>query len=319
MDMAPKRSATLRAALLALIPALAPLVRVQERKDQLVYLNAMSSDNRTTTIYLNDPEVAPEQSFGKFISPWHHIPMRPKSDLAIVNVVVEIPQGTRAKYEMNKKRSCNPLVQDVKNGEYRGFSYGEIPYNYGFVPQTWEDPSHQVLYNSTHHSGDNDPLDAFVVSGTRLRPGEVVAARVLGSFPMLDSGEMDHKLLVVNVADPEFGECKSLLELKRKDSKVIRKIVDWLFDYKSPDKNIIIGCEINRRSQCQPVDQDLALSTINETHQHWEALHRGSAPHSKDYGFALATKCDIRSNDAVRALPIFWLLLVIESGGFLWL
>jgi len=333
LEMMAKPSVMLQAALLAFIPAMAPLARVQTkdtlmkrralfkmRSDRTLHTNTMSSDNRTTTIYLNDPEVAPGESFGKFISPWHHIPLRPErySHRTIVNVVVEMPQGTRAKYEMNAKRPCNPLVQSVIDGEYCHLSFGELPYNYGFVPQTWEDPNHKTLYNSTYHSGDNDPLDALVLSGTRLRPGEVVAARVLGSFPMLDTNEMDHKLLVVNMADPKFGRITSSKALKDKHSKVIRELVDWLIDCADPDKNAIIGCDINRRSKCMPADQDASVSVIEETHQFWAALQRGSAPHSEDYGFSFATRCDIGSNAAMRALPIFWFLVFISNVS-LWL
>ena len=60
------------------------------------------------------------------------------------NYVNEIPSGTRAKMEVATKVEMNPVKQDVKKGKLRFFTYGDIPFNYGCLPQTWEDPAHKV-------------------------------------------------------------------------------------------------------------------------------------------------------------------------------
>lgn len=65
-----------------------------------------------------------------------------------MNFVNEIPKGTRAKMECNPNEPFNPLMQDIKNGKLRDFTYGDIPFNYGFIPQTWESPKETCPHTS---------------------------------------------------------------------------------------------------------------------------------------------------------------------------
>merc|ERR1712176_1311315 len=83
-----------------------------------------------------------------YISWWHSIPIRPEStgggtgvDDQIINFIVEIPMYVTAKMEVNKNEPGNVIMQDVnKDGSARHYTYGVPFFNYGLIPQTWEDP-----------------------------------------------------------------------------------------------------------------------------------------------------------------------------------
>jgi len=59
-----------------------------------------------------------------------------------VHFVVEIPKFSRAKFEIATGEALNPIKQDTKKGQLRNYNYGDMPFNYGCFPQTWEDPAH---------------------------------------------------------------------------------------------------------------------------------------------------------------------------------
>ena len=86
----------------------------------------------------------------KKISPWHDISLKSKDGNekdSLFNYVCEIPKYTTAKFEISLKEPKNPIAQDLcKKGNLRHY-HGPIFWNYGFLPQTWEDPSveHPVL------------------------------------------------------------------------------------------------------------------------------------------------------------------------------
>ena len=121
------------------------------------------------------PEGADTSDTVNAVSPWHDIPIL--SDLmGNFYYVNEIPKGTRAKMEAATKEEKNPLKQDEKDGKPRFFTFGNIPFNYGFIPQTYEDPheTHPVL----KLRGDNDPIDVVEISTGPLPLGKIVSLKV---------------------------------------------------------------------------------------------------------------------------------------------
>ena len=109
-----------------------------------------------------------------------------------VNALIEIPQGSRCKYEIDKKTGLLKLDRVI----YSSFHY---PVNYGFIPQTLGE--------------DNDPLDILVMCSESIQPLCLVEATVIGNMQMIDSGEKDDKIIAVATKDPSVNHIKDINEL----------------------------------------------------------------------------------------------------------
>ncbi|ELK32383.1 GTP-binding protein SAR1a [Myotis davidii] len=116
-----------------------------------------------------------ENEKGQYISPFHDIPIYADKD--VFNMVVEVPRWSNAKMEIATKDPLNPIKQDVKKGKLRYvanvFPYKGYIWNYGAIPQTWEDPGHNDKH--TGCCGDNDPIDVCEIGSKRLKPGYLEA------------------------------------------------------------------------------------------------------------------------------------------------
>jgi inorganic pyrophosphatase len=108
------------------------------------------------------------------------------------NVIVEIPAGTQDKYEYDEKLDVIKLDRVL-------FGSQRYPANYGFIPET--------------RAEDGDHTDALVLSTNPLMVGSVVKARAIGFMQMIDSGEVDDKVIAVPVKDPRFADIVSLDDL----------------------------------------------------------------------------------------------------------
>ena len=94
---------------------------------------------------------------GTPISPWHDVPLMNKSGVhaGTFNMVVEIPKWTRQKFEVDTTETFNPIRQDLtKEGHLRAYDYGDMLFNYGMLPQTWENP--HVPCEHSGLKGDDD-------------------------------------------------------------------------------------------------------------------------------------------------------------------
>merc|ERR1712167_451363 len=101
-------------------------------------------------------------------------------DEVSVSFVCEIPKFERKKMECYTGLPHNPIMQDVnKDGTPREY-FGPIFWNYGFVPQTWEDPDH--IPPELKYKGDADPLDVVEIGGTKLPLGSVHRVKPLGTL-----------------------------------------------------------------------------------------------------------------------------------------
>src|SRR5262244_1075790 len=117
------------------------------------------------------------------VHPWHDLP-NPIADVGEgFNVVIEIPKGSRVKYELDKPSG----LLRVDRVLYSAVAY---PANYGFVPRTYCD--------------DGDPLDVLVLTQEPLLPLTVVDVRAIGLMHMKDEKGIDDKLIAVAVGDPAF-------------------------------------------------------------------------------------------------------------------
>src|SRR5262249_17926609 len=113
-------------------------------------------------------------------------------DLSSVDAIVEIPRGSRNKYE------CNPATGSIRLDRVL-FSSMHYPGDYGFIPGT--------------RCGDGDPLDVLILVEEPTFPGCRVRIRPIGVLRMQDEKETDEKILGVPVADPRFAEVADLGDL----------------------------------------------------------------------------------------------------------
>jgi len=123
--------------------------------------------------------------------PWHGVDYGSNAP-EIVNTIIEIPEGSRAKYEIDKQTGLLKLDRVI----YSSFHY---PVNYGFIPQTL--------------GHDHDPLDILVICSQTIRSFCLVRAKVIGNMQMIDSGEYDDKIIAVAVDDPSVNHYENIDEL----------------------------------------------------------------------------------------------------------
>ena len=109
-----------------------------------------------------------------------------------VTVIIEIPKGSRNKFEMNHDTGRIKLDRML-------FSSVHYPADYGFVMDTL--------------AGDGDPLDAVVIVEEPTFPGCVMPVRPIGTLFMSDAKGEDEKILAVPVGDPRFDEIRRLKDL----------------------------------------------------------------------------------------------------------
>ena len=210
-------------------------------------------------------------------SPWHDLPLYPRgeSDKTFVTMVVEIPMYTTAKMELQKDIYMNPIKQDLNDdGSVRYYKYGNPQFNYGFLPQTWEDPD--VILNG--YGGDDDPLDAIEL-GTEESPlpmGSVVTCKVIGALKLIDGGETDTKILVIR--ESLMNRVSDLTSLERYSPGTINRLVDWLKRYKTAD-----GKKENALVSDIPSGPADAIELIDIANEGWRSLKSGSRANDKEY------------------------------------
>jgi inorganic pyrophosphatase len=147
--------------------------------------------------------------------PWHGVPVgegAPK----IVNAVVEIPQGSRCKYEIDKESGLLKLDRVI----YSSFYY---PMNYGFIPRTY--------------GGDKDPLDILIISSLPVQALTLMEAKVIGVMQMVDSGDADDKIIAVSSNDPGVNHYSNIKELPRHFFEELRHFFE---EYKRLENKTVV-------------------------------------------------------------------------------
>lgn len=140
------------------------------------------------------------------------IPAQPKP--GIINVLIEIPAGSKNKYEYDKDLQAFALDRVL-------YSSVQYPYDYGFVPNTLAD--------------DGDPLDGMVLIDQPTFPGCVIAARPIGMLEMIDGGDRDEKILCVPDKDPRYSQVKSLKDIA---PHRLDEIAEFFRSYKNLEKKV---------------------------------------------------------------------------------
>lgn len=128
---------------------------------------------------------------------WHDIEPGTKDK---ITVIVEIPKGSKNKYEIDKETGLIAL-------DRVGHTAQDFPFDYGFVPQTlWH---------------DGDPLDVVILTTNPLFPGVLVKVRPIAILNMIDSGDSDAKIIAVPCEDPRFNDVKDLADINKHTLKEI--------------------------------------------------------------------------------------------------
>jgi len=221
----------------------------------------------------------------QFVSPFHDIPLKQSGD--VFNMVVEIPRWSNAKMEISKAHALNPIVQDVKKEKLRFvnniFPYRGYLWNYGALPQTWEDPNE--IEKLTGCIGDNDPLDVCEIGSVIHERGSVIGVKVLGAIGLIDEGEADWKVIAIDVNDPLSAKLNDIADVEAQCPGLMAATLDWFKIYKIPT-----GKPANHFAENGKVyDRAFALATIEHDHASWSKLINGGydAEPAKKKGIAL--------------------------------
>lgn len=127
------------------------------------------------------------------LHPWHGASYGDNAP-NVVKAMIEIPQGSRTKYEIDKTTGLLKLDRVI----HSSFHY---PVNYGFIPQTL--------------GLDNDPLDILVLCSQSIQPLCLVEATIIGNMQMIDTGEQDDKIIAVATKDPSVNHITDIEELPK--------------------------------------------------------------------------------------------------------
>lgn len=250
-----------------------------------------------------------KNSDGNIISPFHDIPLVATYEGGtLYNMVVEIPRWTQAKMEIATKEPMNPIKQDVKKGKLRYvhncFPYHGYIWNYGALPQTWENPSFKDPHTSTN--GDNDPIDVCEIGSKTLSRGAVVPVKVLGVMALIDDGETDWKLIVIKADDPMASVLNDIEDVDIHMPGLLAATHNWFKIYKIPDGKPPNAFAFEGKAK----GADFAKKIISETHEQWKELikpdkHHELALENTGVDYSQAKICPTVAEELVNKQPEF--------------
>jgi inorganic pyrophosphatase len=149
-----------------------------------------------------------------------------------VNVIIEIPKGSKNKYEIDKKTGLISLDRVLHTAQ-------DFPFDYGFIPQTlWH---------------DGDPLDVVLLTTYPLFPGILVKARPVAVMGMLDSEEKDDKIIAVPADDPRWNDVKDLNDL---NTHTLKEIEHFYSTYKKIQKKEVIVKDFGDKKKAKSVFEE---------------------------------------------------------------
>jgi inorganic pyrophosphatase len=169
--------------------------------------------------------------------PWHDIPL--PDDLGIwFPAFIEIPKGSKVKYELDKATGLLAVSRVLHSAVY-------YPANYGFVPRTYCD--------------DGDPLDVLVLGQEEVAPQVLMRARAIGVMRMRDEKGQDDKIIAVHIDDPEYAVYDDVTDLS---PHRLRELQRFFLDYK-----VLEGEEVIVEA---PLGREEALPTLRAAREFYE-------------------------------------------------
>jgi inorganic pyrophosphatase len=175
--------------------------------------------------------------------PWHDIPVDEAEIETHLPVVVEIPAGSKNKYELDKATGILKLDRVL-------YSSVHYPANYGFIPRSYCD--------------DGDPLDVLVLGQEPVHPLTLIFVRPIGVMHMRDQGKADDKILAVHANDPVVNHIRELDEAPPHSMTEIHR---FFLDYKVLEEKEVVVDPFEGR--------DRALAVIRQAFRDYEKLRQG--------------------------------------------
>ncbi len=172
-----------------------------------------------------------ETKLTNVLHPWHGVNVGEHAP-QLVTAVIEISQGSRAKYEIDKLCGLLKLDRVI----YSSFYY---PTNYGFIPQTY--------------GGDKDPLDILVLSSISIQPMCLVQAKVIGVMQMIDSGDADDKIIAVAANDPSINYINNMEELPKHFFSELRQFFE---EYKRLENKAVVVDQFQNKERALQIIQE---------------------------------------------------------------
>ncbi len=165
------------------------------------------------------------------MNPWHDVPLG-EDPTDFFQCVIEIPMGSKCKYELDKQTGLLRLDRVL-------YSAVHYPANYGFLPRTYCD--------------DGDPLDVLVYMQETVEPLCIVRARPIGMITMSDDKGGDDKIIAVALDDPEVNQ---YMETTQFPTHRMKELQRFLLDYKAlEEKEVRLG-PLRGRAAAQGVIRD---------------------------------------------------------------
>lgn len=147
--------------------------------------------------------------------PWHDLPNNPDNCAETFNVVIEIPKGSKVKYELDKPSGMLRVDRIL-------YSSVHYPANYGFIPRSYCE--------------DGDPLDVLVLCSEPVAPLTMLPARPIGVMHMLDQGKKDDKIIAVLIGDPAYADYTDISQLPKHQMQEVGRFFE---DYKALERKLV--------------------------------------------------------------------------------
>ncbi|WP_439880608.1 inorganic diphosphatase [Pontibacter sp. MBLB2868] len=168
-------------------------------------------------------------------NPWHSVSYGEEAP-SVVTAIIEIPKGSKAKYELDKDSGMLKLDRVL-------FSSVNYPANYGFIPQTYCD--------------DKDPLDILVICSIDVQPMCLIDAKVIGVMQMIDNNEEDDKIIAVAHNDMSVRHINDISELPPHTLLEMRRFFE---DYKKLEhKEVIVEQFLGREHAYKIIQNSIEL------------------------------------------------------------
>ncbi len=167
-------------------------------------------------------------------NPWHHVDYG-KDAPEVINAIIEIPFGSKSKYELHKESGLLKLDRVL-------YSAVHYPANYGFIPQTFCD--------------DEDPLDILVLCSAEVDPLCIIESKVIGLMRMVDDDEEDDKIIAIAKNDIALNYIDDLKHLPPHTTIQLKRFFE---DYKKLEhKHVIVNKFFGKKEAYKVIKDSIA-------------------------------------------------------------